>query len=129
MVIGNGLIASRFSEYVKNQSVLIFASGVSNSKETKEEEFEQEIELIYRTFENYCKNYLFVYFSTCSVYDKEEINSPYVQHKMRIEKIIESTVPDFNIFRVSQAVGFSENKNTLLNFLFDSISKSINGIF
>ncbi|MEO7119531.1 MAG: hypothetical protein ABIY62_00460 [Ginsengibacter sp.] len=42
MVIGNGMIANRFISYKNNDDVIIFASGVSNSKDTIEENFLRE---------------------------------------------------------------------------------------
>ena len=45
MIIGNGLIASLFNEYDK-ENVVFFASGVSNSSETRREEFLREENLI-----------------------------------------------------------------------------------
>jgi hypothetical protein len=41
MVIGNGTVAKVFSEYCDNGDILIFASGVSNSKEKSEANFER----------------------------------------------------------------------------------------
>ena len=40
MVIGNGLIAGQFNKYRDNDNVIIFASGVSNSKETNSKLFD-----------------------------------------------------------------------------------------
>ena len=34
MVIGNGMIANRFMSYKNDEDIIIFASGVSNSKDT-----------------------------------------------------------------------------------------------
>jgi hypothetical protein len=34
MVIGNGMIANRFMSYKSDRDKIIFASGVSNSKDT-----------------------------------------------------------------------------------------------
>ena len=34
MVVGKGLLAKAFDEYNKNEDIVVFASGVSNSKET-----------------------------------------------------------------------------------------------
>ena len=66
MVIGNGLLAKSFSKYKDDDQVIIFASGVSNSKEVNPEAFMREMDLL-RSITN--KDALLVYFSTCSVYD------------------------------------------------------------
>ena len=39
MVIGNGMIANAFKQYENDDEVIIFASGVSNSKENNDSEF------------------------------------------------------------------------------------------
>lgn len=46
MVIGNGLLATAFSNYKGDNSILIFASGVSNSGNTNLSEFEREKSLL-----------------------------------------------------------------------------------
>ena len=69
MIIGNGLLAQAFSEYNNNDEILIFASGVSNSLEEKESEFDREAKLLKSVITNYPDKTM-VYFSTCSVYDK-----------------------------------------------------------
>ncbi len=33
MIVGSGMVAKAFEDYARNESILIFASGVSNSKE------------------------------------------------------------------------------------------------
>ena len=42
MIVGKGLIASQFNDWWKDKDVVIFASGVSNSKEGKQSEYERE---------------------------------------------------------------------------------------
>ena len=121
MIIGNGLIASLF----KNQDtkdVVFFASGVSNSSETKPEEFLREENLIKKTIEEHPGN-LFIYFSTCSIYDSSKTGSDYVLHKLKMEQIIKNSAPDYLILRVSNAVGSGGNPNLLLNYLVKAIKK------
>ena len=43
MVVGNGMIANRFINYKNDEDTIIFASGVSNSKDTVEEQFSKRI--------------------------------------------------------------------------------------
>ncbi|WP_333850847.1 hypothetical protein [Epilithonimonas sp.] len=70
MIIGRGLIASLFRD-MDQENIIFFASGVSNSLETSPEEFLREENLIRKTFtENPDK--LFIYFSTCSIYDSSK---------------------------------------------------------
>ena len=48
MIIGNGLIAKSLQE-IDSENVLFFASGVSNSLETRDSEFEREYFLLKET--------------------------------------------------------------------------------
>lgn len=115
MVIGNGLIASLFKENYRND-VVFFASGVSNSLEKDEKEFLREEDLILKTLkENPGK--IFVYFSTCSIYDSSKNGSFYVLHKLKMEQIIKNKAQEFLILRVSNAVGKGGNPNLLINYL------------
>jgi len=125
MIKGNGLVATRFfNEYKNDKNIQIFASGVSNSKTTNSEEFAREANLIKESISpNF--NTHFVYFSTCSVYDPAETSSMYVIHKLQMESYIEQHCPSYHIFRVSNLVGRSNNKNTVLNFFFDKIKNNL----
>ena len=64
MVIGNGLLGKSMSLFVDHDDVLIFASGVSNSKENRPSEYEREFNLLHKFLGTEQK---IIYFSTCSV--------------------------------------------------------------
>ncbi len=125
MVIGNGLLARRFESYKNDDKFLIFASGVSNSKTKKKEAYEREVTLLRHCIEKYPEK-IIIYFSTCSIYDPDEMNSTYVQHKLNIENIIQTTARQNYIFRVSNVAGKSSNPNTLLNYFFYHVKNGIN---
>jgi nucleoside-diphosphate-sugar epimerase len=125
MVIGNGMIATRFNAYKIDDRFAIFASGVSNSKNRLAAAYKRELELLKQTIDDNREKVL-VYFSTCSVYDPDEKDSPYVHHKQEAERIIQSSCPQFYIFRVSNLVGASGNPNTVLNFFVYHILHQIN---
>ena len=125
MVIGNGMVARRFESYKTNDQFLIFASGVSNSKNINPEAYARELLLLQTTIKQNPEKIL-VYFSTCSVYDPGEENSKYVVHKKQIEQLIQSNQRRFCIFRVSNLVGHSGNRNTILNFYVYHILNGIN---
>ncbi|WP_417427773.1 NAD-dependent epimerase/dehydratase family protein [Halpernia sp.] len=118
MVIGNGLIASLFKENYRND-VVFFASGVSNSLEKDLAQFEREENLIRETLEENTDK-IFVYFSTCSIYDSSKVGSDYVLHKLKMEQIIKNNAPQYLILRVSNAVGKGGNPNLLINYLMRS---------
>jgi len=122
MIIGNGLIANTFRENDQN-NVVFFASGVSNSLETDENQFLREENLIRKTIaENPEK--LFVYFSTCSIYDSSKNGSKYVNHKLNMEHLVSTECKKYLIARASNAVGKGGNPHTLINFLIKSIREN-----
>lgn len=122
MIVGNGLIANAFRESDRDD-VVFFASGVSNSLETSQEQFLREENLIRKTIsENPGK--LFVYFSTCSIYDSSKNASFYVNHKLNMEHLVATQSEEYLIARVSNAIGKGGNPNTLINFLVNSITSN-----
>lgn len=125
MVIGNGLIARSFESYRDDDTFLIFASGVSNSKTKNPEVYQREINLLNECIQQNPEK-IIVYFSTCSIYDPDEKNSAYVQHKLKIEALIQRTATRYYVFRVSNVVGKSPNPNTLLNYFYYHIRNGIN---
>lgn len=121
MVIGNGLIGRAFKSYINNDNILIFAAGVSNSREEKQSNFDREINLL-NSHQNF--NGLFIYFSTTSIEDVLLQDSKYIKHKRNIEQIIGNSFSNYLIVRLPNLVGDSKNKNTLVNFFKHSILNS-----
>lgn len=115
MVVGNGLIANAFLEYTERDQYIIFASGVSNSKEYRVQEFNKEKSLLMDTAQKHPYK-TFIYFSTCAFYDEYFPENQYLIHKKEVEEWIIENVINFMIFRVPQIIG-SKNKNQLLGFL------------
>ena len=118
MIIGNGLIANLFREHDR-ENVVFFASGVSNSLETEKSAFLREEDLLRKTLEENSDK-IFIYFSTCSIYDSSKNGSPYVNHKLKMEQIVEELADQFLILRVSNAVGKGGNPNLLMNYLVNA---------
>ena len=125
MVIGNGLVASKFASYKNDDRFVVFASGVSNSKNTDQAAYQRETDLLQTTIKMHADKTL-VYFSTCSINDPAEADSPYVVHKKKIEELIQEDVRSYYIFRVSNLAGKSANQNTILNFFYYHILHNIN---
>ncbi|MCW3167517.1 NAD-dependent epimerase/dehydratase family protein [Chryseobacterium sp. 09-1422] len=115
MIVGKGLIASLFLNSDR-ENTIFFASGVSNSLEIRPEEFLREETLIKNTISTY-PDKIFVYFSTCSIYDSSKTGSAYVLHKLKMEQIVKNSCKNFLILRVSNAVGKGGNPNLLINYL------------
>jgi nucleoside-diphosphate-sugar epimerase len=120
MIIGSGLLAKAFLDYENDDRIIIFASGVSNSKEILRDEFNREEKLLDFYLEKYGKNKHFVYFSTCSVYDTYFERNEYTTHKINMEKTVLDKAFSYNIFRLPQVLG-KNNKNQLIGFFYESI--------
>ncbi|CAB4143016.1 hypothetical protein UFOVP450_55 [uncultured Caudovirales phage] len=112
MVIGKGLLARAFRGYAADQEIIIFASGVSNSRETDEQAFLRERSLLGSLNNTKAK---LIYFSTTSVLDPSLTQSRYVQHKLQMESYIENHIENYVIFRLPNVVGQSNNPNTFFN--------------
>lgn len=115
MTVGTGLIGSLFKDNYRSD-VVFFASGVSNSLEKDPAAFEREENLLRVTLEEN-PDKIFVYFSTCSIYDSSKNSSSYVLHKLKMEQIIALKAEQYLILRVSNAVGKGGNPTLLLNYL------------
>ncbi len=122
MVIGSGFLAKAFRRYKNRSDVLIFASGVSNSNEQDSSEYERENNLLRQVD---TKKHKTIYFSTCSVFDKSQKNSPYVRHKLNMEQYIKEHFNSYIIFRLPIVVGRNKNPHTLTNYLNQKIKHQV----
>ena len=120
MVIGNGFIGSRFNVYNNIKNIVIYASGVSNSRESDILAFERERNLLMTTVENHKKN-LIVYFSSNSICDPNFSNSPYVNNKIFCENYLMNNHDMYLIIRLPQVVGNSKNPYTLTNYIYNRL--------
>lgn len=120
MIIGSGLIANSLKN-IDSDHMLYFASGVSNSLETRSSEFEREFSLLKESVEKYGEKKL-IYFSTLSIHDQSKQDSHYVLHKQEIENYIKNNVKSYLILRIGNIVGNGGNPNTLFNFLKNQIN-------
>jgi len=123
MVIGNGMIAKSFDSYINDDDYLIFASGVSDSTTTNIVLFEKEKNLLSEILKN-SQDKIFVYFSTCSIYDEAMKNNAYVCHKLEMESLIKSGHNNYHIFRVSNPIGKTKNKKTFLNYFIQQLKSN-----
>ncbi len=94
MIIGNGTIAKVLPDHPDR---VYFASGVPNSAETRESEYDREINLLMR--QDTSKR--LVYFSTISIFYKD---SRYTRHKLEIEELIKENFPRYTIMRLGNPV-------------------------
>ena len=123
MIVGGGLIAKAFSKkYENDDSVIIFASGVSNSEENNISNFTRERNLLSHFLCKY-PNLKFIYFSTILIDYK---HNPYYTHKKEMEDLIKGNSKNYLIVRVPQLIGVSGNNNNLINYLITNIKNGIN---
>jgi nucleoside-diphosphate-sugar epimerase len=124
MLIGSGLLAKSFgSEYSQRDDVCIYAAGVSNSTCTDTHEFSRERQRLADALQQAQHADPFVYFGTCSAGDPEALNTPYVQHKLAMERLV-GAHPRHLIVRLPQVAGVTPNPHTLLNYLYAKIARS-----
>lgn len=120
MIIGNGLLARAFdAPMLARARAIVYASGVSNSNESRPEPFLRERNMLESALAA-AHDERFVYFSTCSVTDEDRLHTHYVQHKLAMEALVRAR-PRHLILRLPQVVGVTGNPHTLTNFLANSI--------
>ncbi|MCA6066828.1 hypothetical protein JI747_006545 [Chryseobacterium sp. RG1] len=119
MIIGNGLIAKSL-QHIDSDEVLFFASGVSNSLETEDSEFQREFTLLQNALTSY-PHLRFFYFSTLSILDQSKKESRYVHHKKAMEEYITNYSNNYLIIRIGNLIGKGGNPNTLFNFFKNKI--------
>lgn len=119
MIIGSGLLAKTFINSENDfSSLIVFASGVSDSKQEKKSEFQREKDLLLRQVN---KGKTIVYFSTLSIHDTKSLPSPYIQHKLDLENLIVNTFDNFIILRLPNLIGKGGNRNNFFNLIATKI--------
>lgn len=109
MIIGNGDIAKSIKHYnLDRPLVTFFASGVSNSKEDKEGEYEHEKDLLFKQ----PRELHLVYFSSLCIYYSQ---TRYAMHKLEMEHHVKGSFPSYTIVRLGN-ITWGNNKNTIINF-------------
>jgi nucleoside-diphosphate-sugar epimerase len=122
MIVGSGMLALAFAPFFSDSTeYCVYAAGVSNSNCSDQREFDRERDRLTNAMEQHRLVDLFLYFGTCSA--NGSLNSPYVQHKIKMEKIV-AEHPQYLILRLPQAAGKTENPHTLLNYIFTRIIRS-----
>jgi len=110
MIIGAGDIASIL---VDRDGAIFFASGVSNSNEFRNEEFDREKNLLLKQDKTQC----IFYFSSITIDYREKFEkSRYLQHKLEMENLIKNNFENYNIIRIGN-ISWGTNPNTFLNYI------------
>ena len=105
-IVGGGDIASILPE---RDDLLFFASGVSNSQETRESEYQREVDLLLEQR----RDAHIVYFSSLAVIDGV---SRYIQHKRSMEARVKLNFALNTIIRIGN-IAWGDNPHTLINHL------------
>lgn len=105
MIIGHGDIAGVIKDMADK---LYFASGVSNSQETRESEYQREIELLL----SQDRNLHIVYIGSLAIFYSD---TRYTQHK----KLMESFVKQFEHYAIVRIgnITWGKNPHTIINYL------------
>lgn len=111
-IIGSGDIAEALTKAVKD--VLFFASGVSNSQETRESEYQREKDLLLQQD----RSKRLVYFSSLSIFYGD---TRYTQHKLEMERLIKEYFPKYCIVRLGN-ISWGDNPHTLINTLKNHVA-------
>ncbi len=120
MMIGEGVIFNRFIDYSLQSKYFIFTGHIHDSTIQDESIIAAEESSLAVALSVYFKS-TFIYFSSCSILDTSVENTQYVQHKIRMEKMIQNSGVDYLIFRVPQIIGHSDSQSSLVNLFIDSI--------
>jgi len=106
MIIGKGDIASALKD---RKDLLFFASGVSNSLEKRETEFNREKRLLLSQDRS---KHIIYFGSLCVFYSK----SRYARHKKEMEELVRKNFQHYTIIRMGN-ITWGKNPHTLVNYL------------
>lgn len=108
MIVGNGDIARVLRE-VDRSDRTFFASGVSNSRETRSSEFQREASLLLKQD----RSLQLIYFSSLCIF---YANTAYAHHKKEMEDLVKREFPMYAILRLG-TITWGDNPNTIVNYL------------
>ena len=115
MIIGDGDIAQVLKE-VDNEDIIFFASGVSNSKETRPQEFIREERMVMDLWADFQKK-RFVYFSSLSIFYND---NSYTKHKRKMEALAKG-FKKHTIIRLGN-ISWGVNPHTIINYFKNQIA-------
>lgn len=118
MIVGSGMIATALRAFVSDE-ITLFASGVSDSLETRVLEFERERRLLENTISSLGGSRL-VYISSCSLYDSTKASTPYFAHKLEMEGAVLAQQRG-SVIRLPNIVGPGGNRSNLVNYFAHAV--------
>ena len=119
MIFGNGMIATELkkSNYFDNFNIIV--KGVSNSNENSEKEYiRQELEILKCIDEIKKKSDLKTVYISSILTGGENI---YFQKKKEIEFLLKKNIDDLVIVRLTNVVGFNQNKANIFRYFQQQI--------
>jgi hypothetical protein len=117
MIVGRGDIASILND---REGAIFFVSGVSNSLEKRESEYEREYKLLSEQDKTKC----IFYISSITIDNKEKFEiSRYLQHKKQMEDYIKNSFKNYNIIRIGN-IAWGNNPNTFLNYIKSKVKNN-----
>src|SRR3990167_2748401 len=111
-IIGDGDIASVLPD---RKDLLFFASGVSNSQETRESEYQREQDLLLKQE----RGWHIVYFSSLSVFYSK---TRYASHKLDIEYLVKKHFDNYTIIRLGN-ITWGVNPHTIINYFREKVKR------
>ena len=111
-ITGHGDIAQALAEADLGDK-LFFASGVSNSQETRESEYQREKDLLLAQD----RTRHVVYFGSLSIFYAD---GRYQQHKKEMEQLVRDNFPHYSIIRIGN-ITWGDNPHTIINFFKEKI--------
>jgi len=103
---GHGDIASMLED---KPDITFFASGVSNSSEDRESEYQREKDLLLKQD----KSKRLVYFGSLAIFYSD---TRYAKHKREMEELVINNFPQYCIVRLGN-ISWGDNPHTLINTL------------
>lgn len=111
MIIGHGDIAGAIPAELDRPDWVWFASGVSNSGETRKSEYDREDALMWDLWPNRRRHV--VYFSSLAVFYS---STRYTRHKRSMEELVKELFPSYTIVYLGNIL-WGKNPHTLINFM------------
>lgn len=123
MIVGNGDIATVLKKAMRpaDDSYIFFASGVSNSQEDNESEYEREKALL---LSQPTDKHL-VYFSSLATFYS---STRYTKHKLYMEFLVKQNFRRNTIIRLGN-IAWGKNPHTLINYLIAHPDASIQDVY
>lgn len=106
MIVGHGDIARVLKD---RDGFIFFASGVSNSQETRESEYKREKDLLL----SQDKTKRLVYFGSLAAFYNPQTR--YAKHKLEMEAFVRKNFKHYTIVRLGN-ITWGKNPNTLINY-------------